>query len=226
MVPRHPWLPRRINAGPHRSGPQPGRNPCQVPPCALFEGGQLEIVESDESEDFGLDWESTNALTDFGVRERTEAWVWEGKRGAVTGRSWGGCFEVIDQLAIADRLPSVESLQGTILLLESSEEIPSAAPIRRWVRALGERGALAAVVGIMVAQPPASTREYAPPSEVRSQIRAAQCEAAITEITRYNEDAVVCVGIPFAHTRPQWILPYGGRIRMDGLGQAITAYYS
>jgi muramoyltetrapeptide carboxypeptidase LdcA involved in peptidoglycan recycling len=73
--------------------------------AALFEAGQLEIVQADESEDFGPDWECTDALTDFGVRERTESWVSEGRRRAVTGRSWGGCFEVIDQLAIADRLP-------------------------------------------------------------------------------------------------------------------------
>ena len=36
-------------------------------------------------------------------------------------------------------------------------------------------------------------------------------------IGRYNPDAVVCVGVPFGHTRPQWILPYGGDVTVDGV---------
>lgn len=194
--------------------------------AALFEGGQLQIVDPGESEDFGPDWRSAKALIDFGLRERTEPWVWAGQRRVAMGRTWGGCFEVIDQLAVANRMPPLESLQGTVLLLESSEEVPPAAVIRRWVRALGERGVLAAVDGIVVARPPVSSHEFVPPAEDRMQLRAAQCETVISEITRYNDDAVVCVGVPFGHTRPQWILPYGGTIRLDGHSQAITADYS
>jgi muramoyltetrapeptide carboxypeptidase LdcA involved in peptidoglycan recycling len=37
---------------------------------------------------------------------------------------------------------------------------------------------------------------------------------------------VICVGVPFGHTRPQWILPYGGRIRLDGRSRTVTADYS
>jgi muramoyltetrapeptide carboxypeptidase LdcA involved in peptidoglycan recycling len=43
-----------------------------------------------------------------------------------------------------------------------------------------------------------------------------------TEIARYNPDAVVCLGVPFGHTRPQWILPYGGRIQLDGARRTVT----
>ena len=44
----------------------------------------------------------------------------------------------------------------------------------------------------------------------RAAHRAAQRDVAIEVIGRYNPDAVVCVGVPFGHTRPQWIVPYGG----------------
>jgi muramoyltetrapeptide carboxypeptidase LdcA involved in peptidoglycan recycling len=37
---------------------------------------------------------------------------------------------------------------------------------------------------------------------------------------------VVCVGIPFGHTRPQWILPHGGAITVDGAARRVTADYS
>ena len=194
--------------------------------AALLEGGELEIVDPGESEDFGPDWLSARALTDFGDRERTEPWVWAGPSRVVAGRTWGGCFEVIDQLAMADRLPSLEHLEGTILLLESSEEVPPAVVVKRWARALGERGILAAVDGVVVARPPVSSHEVIPPVEERAHIRATQRDVVISEVTRYNDQAVICVGVPFGHTRPQWVLPYGGTVRLDGRTHSIAADYS
>jgi muramoyltetrapeptide carboxypeptidase LdcA involved in peptidoglycan recycling len=45
-------------------------------------------------------------------------------------------------------------------------------------------------------------------------------------IARYNPEAVVCVGIPFGHTRPQWIIPHGGTITVDGTARRVVADYS
>ncbi len=194
--------------------------------AALFTGGELEIVEPGESEDFGPDWLSPRALTEFGEREATEPWTWAGPPREVDGRTWGGCIEVVDQLAMADRLPPLKDLEGTILILESSEEVPPAVWVMRWVRSLGERGILAAVDGVIVARPPVSSHDAVPPPEERRRLRAAQRDAVISEVARYNKEAVVCVGVPFGHTRPQWIVPYGGRIRLDGRAQTITANYN
>ncbi|MGN7250398.1 S66 family peptidase [Arthrobacter sp. SAFR-014] len=194
--------------------------------AALFEDAHVNIFDPGASEDFGPDWRSLSALTDFGSRERTEPWLWAGPRRIAEGGTWGGCFEVIDQLALANRLPPLECLQGKILLLEASEEIPPAVQIRRWVRALGERGVLAAVDGILVARPPASNYGVVPPPHDRAQLRTSHYEAVISEVARYNDDAVVCLGVPFGHTRPQWILPYGGNIRLDGFTQVVTADYT
>lgn len=44
-------------------------------------------------------------------------------------------------------------------------------------------------------------------------------------IGRYNPEAVVCVGIPFGHTRPQWILSQGGAITVDGMERRTFADY-
>ena len=44
-------------------------------------------------------------------------------------------------------------------------------------------------------------------------------------VARYNPDAVVCVGVPFGHTRPQWIVPYGGTMRLDGVERRVFASY-
>ena len=45
-------------------------------------------------------------------------------------------------------------------------------------------------------------------------------------ISRYNPEAIVCVGIPFGHTRPQWIVPHGGAITVDGAAHQVTGDYS
>jgi muramoyltetrapeptide carboxypeptidase LdcA involved in peptidoglycan recycling len=37
-------------------------------------------------------------------------------------------------------------------------------------------------------------------------------------------DAVV-VGPPFGHTRPQWIVPYGGLMTIDGVARRVLADY-
>jgi muramoyltetrapeptide carboxypeptidase LdcA involved in peptidoglycan recycling len=44
-------------------------------------------------------------------------------------------------------------------------------------------------------------------------------------VGRYNPAAVVCVGVPFGHTRPQWIVPYGGRVTLDGGSRRVWADY-
>ncbi|MGO1346475.1 MAG: S66 family peptidase, partial [Bifidobacterium psychraerophilum] len=132
--------------------------------AALLEGGSIELTQTSESEDFGVPWEDPRALTSFGNREATEAWEWAGPRKAVTARTWGGCIEVIDEIAMAGRMPPLADLVGVILLLESSEELPSALAVKRWLRSLGERGLLQAAAGVLVARPPVSELSAPVPS--------------------------------------------------------------
>ncbi len=194
--------------------------------AALLDGGRLELTEPGESEDFGRPWDDPRALDEFGDREPTDSWVWAGPETRVTGITWGGCLEVIDQIAVADRMPAVADLDGTVLLLETSEETPSAAEVGRWVRALGERGVLGAVAGVLVARPPVSALgSPSPRAAERSRLRAEQRDTILEQITRYNSDAVVCVGVPFGHTRPQWIVPHGGEITLDGAQRTVVADY-
>ncbi|QOD04317.1 S66 peptidase family protein [Pseudarthrobacter sp. BIM B-2242] len=209
-------------------GPGPGIDEVHLTSlrAALMTGGELTITDPGEAEDYGKDWHDPQALVEFGEREPTEPWAWAGPARLVSGRTWGGCLEVIDQLALADRLPPVEDLHGSILLLETSELIPPADWVKRWVRALGERGILNAVHGVLVARAPTSNFEHQPEPDERTRLRDAQRDAVIEEVTLYNPEAVICVGVPFGHTRPQWILPYGGQITMNGSTRTITASYS
>lgn len=210
-------------------GPGPGVDEVHAASlrAALLTGERLEITDPGESQDLGLDWGDPRALTEGGPREPTEPWTWHGPRRLVTGPTWGGCLEVLQWILTAGRFsadPGV--LDGGVLLVETSEELPSAVEVGRILRSMGERGLLAAVDAVLVARPPVSSFEVRPGVEDRARLRAAQREAAVEMIARYNPDAVVCVGIPFGHTRPQWILPHGGVMTVDGEQQRVWGDYS
>lgn len=113
-----------------------------------------------------------------------------------------------------------------MLIIETSEELLPARNVGWIVRALGERGILAAVGAVLVARPPVSDFTRRPPADERARLRAEQRDVVVEVIARYNPDAVVCVGVPFGHTRPQWILPHGGPITVNGAARRVLADFS
>lgn len=195
--------------------------------AALLTGEILEITDPGESEDVGIDWADPRALESFGERESTEPWGWYGPARSVTGRTWGGCLEAIEWILTAGRFPfEPQVLDGGVLIIETSEELLPARNVGWIVRSLGERGLLGAVDAVLVARPPVSDFTHRPSDQERARLRAEQRDTVVEVVSRYNPRAVVCVGIPFGHTRPQWILPHGGSITVDGTEHRIFADYS
>ncbi|MDT0263682.1 LD-carboxypeptidase [Jatrophihabitans sp. DSM 44399] len=88
-------------------GPGPHVDPIHAASlrAALITGQSLELFEPGESEDVGVPWDDPRALTSFGERDSTEPWLWSGPQRSVTGRSWGGCVEVIEWMLTAGRFP-------------------------------------------------------------------------------------------------------------------------
>lgn len=210
-------------------GPGPAVDACHAASlrAALLTGERLEIIEPGESEDIGKPWNDPAALTQYGTREPTEPWTWAGPERSVTGRTWGGCAEVIQWILTAGRFPADPSvLDGGVLLLETSEELIPEREFGWIMRSLGERGVLAAVDAIIVARPPGEEIHAERTSAERRAHRARQRDTAIEMAHRYNPDAVVCVGPPFGHTRPQWIVPYGGTMTIDSTSRKVWAQYS
>lgn len=209
-------------------GPGPGVDTCHAASlrAALISGGRMEITDPGESEDMGKRWDDPAALTHYGDREATERWAWYGPERAVTGRTWGGCIEVIQWMLTAGRFPSDPSiLDGAVLLLETSEDIIPATEFGWILRSLGERGLLSAVAAVVVARPPAQNFDMPRSPEERKAHRVEQRDTAIQITQRYNPDAVLCIGPPFGHTRPQWIVPYGGTMTIDGRLRKVWADY-
>jgi muramoyltetrapeptide carboxypeptidase LdcA involved in peptidoglycan recycling len=194
--------------------------------AALLEGGRLEITEPGEAEDHGLAWDSPAALRTYGEREPTEPWTWAGPARSVTGPTWGGCIEVLQWVLTAGRFPADPAvLDGGVLLLETSEDLVPASEVGYITRSLGERGLLAAVDAVVVARATAATREQPGTPESRAAHRAEQRDVVVDTVARYHPDAVVVVGVPFGHTRPQWVLPHGGTMTVDGAAQRVWADY-
>jgi LD-carboxypeptidase C-terminal domain len=161
--------------------------------AALLTGETLELTDPGESEDIGIDWGDPRALTSFGDREPTEPWSWHGPARSVTGRTWGGCLEVIDWILAAGRFPFQPAvLDGAVTILETSEELLPARHIGWIVRSFGERGILPAVDAVLVARPPVSDFTRRPAAEERARLRAAQRDVIVGLVSRYNPDAVVC----------------------------------
>ena len=71
------------------------------------------------------------------------------------GRSWGGNLEILSWLLMADReIPADLSVyDGGVLVLETSEEMPSAQEVFRMLRNMGERGLLRRFPALLMGRP-------------------------------------------------------------------------
>ncbi|MGH9248735.1 MAG: LD-carboxypeptidase, partial [Acidimicrobiales bacterium] len=119
----------------------------------------------------------------------------------------------------------VDDYAGCVLLLETSEEMPSATAVFRMLRDAGERGLLAQFPAVLVGTAKASSLDRRTTPEERDRYRADQREAVLRALDRYNPSAMVVLNVDLGHTDPQWVLPYGGTITVDGPKRQITAHY-
>lgn len=194
--------------------------------AALFGSEDLVLETGEDSEDFGFDWSDAAALTADPPREPALPLEFVGGEVPVTGPTWGGCMEVLDQLALAGRLPDAHELDGAILIFETSEILPPADFVGRWIRAMGERGYLDAAAGLMFARPVVADRDAPVPAAVLAARREAYTEYVLSNIAPYRTDLPVCLNLPFGHTKPQVVIPYGGLVTLDPASGTVTAHFS
>ncbi|MDE3094304.1 MAG: LD-carboxypeptidase, partial [Acidobacteriota bacterium] len=57
------------------------------------------------------------------------------------------------------------------------------------------------------------------------EFRAEQEQAVLRALDTYNPTAIVVYGPDFGHTDPQWVLPYGGQMTIDGPARRISVTY-
>ncbi|GIE35538.1 LD-carboxypeptidase [Actinoplanes italicus] len=194
--------------------------------AALFGGGELEIEPVADFCEEEMNWEDPRALVESPPSVPSPGRFWHRPDRVVTGSTWGGCLEILHSNLAAGRwIHPAERYAGSVLLLETSEEMPSGEQVFRMLRDFGERGLLRQFPAVLVATAKASVFFNPRPVEQRDTYREEQRAAVLRAFETYHPEAMVVFGVDFGHTSPQWVLPYGGPITVDGLNRRITARY-
>jgi len=193
---------------------------------ALFEETIGEVTPSSEWTDVDLDWADKSLLTTQRPMEPNPGWVWHNAEGKhITGRLWGGCMEILQWHLLANAyLPTSDQLKGTILYLETSEELPSADMVYQFMTGMGIRGMLQNFSAILVGRPKARFKDTSPP-EGREAFIQNQQKAIINSLKEYAPDMPVVFGLDFGHTDPQMLVPNGGLVEIDGEHKKIIFGY-
>lgn len=189
---------------------------------ALFEKSIGRVLASTHWTDVDLDWSNESLLVQERPMEENPGWVWhnfEGKQ--VQGRLWGGCLEILDWHLLANKyLPSADALKGTVLYMETSEELSSADTVYRFMTGMALRGMLKNFSAILVGRPKTQYMEIVPP-EGRTLFIQNQQQAITRVVVEYAPDLPVVFGLDFGHTDPQMLVPNGGIVEIDGTNRNI-----
>ena len=192
---------------------------------ALFSDGEIELEASRDYNDIDLDWGNTENLNIHRQYEPNIGWAWDGKVSA-KGVTWGGCVESLDELlrhGVA--IPTLDQFENIILLTETSEEIPTAAYVCRVFRALGERGILKRIKGLLVGRPKAWEFSKQNSFEQKTEYRKQQREMILEVVRKYNSTIPIVQNLDFGHTDPQIPMPYGSKVRIETGSRKIFANF-
>jgi muramoyltetrapeptide carboxypeptidase LdcA involved in peptidoglycan recycling len=188
---------------------------------ALFEKGEFAIEESKVFNDIGLNWDEPENLNKERSYEYNEGWIWNGEQNG-EGITWGGCLESIDEmLRHGVKIPTLNDFENIILLTETSEEIPTSEYVFRVYRALGERGILSKVKGILVGRPKAWEFNKQFNTEKKKKVKENQRKVILETVRQYNPNVPIIQNIDFGHSDPQVPIPYGSITKIDSKNKKI-----
>lgn len=195
--------------------------------AALFTSGDYELKPAEHWNDINRDW-ADPATFDSEPKTRPAAgWTWVNADRVVEGRSWGGCLEIVGWLLMADReiARDLSEYDGGVLLLETSEEMPSGNEVFWTLRNMGERGLLQRFSALLLGR--AKTWSFERPNSPEEATRYAteQREAVLRAMRIYAPNTPIVFDVDFGHTDPQLVIPYGGIVRVDGPARRITVTY-
>ncbi|MFC9679757.1 S66 peptidase family protein [Streptomyces sp. NPDC056948] len=195
--------------------------------AALFTSGPYELKPAERWRDVDRDW-ADPATFDAEPETRPGAgWTWVYADRVVEGRSWGGCLEIVGRLLMADREISrdLSEYDGGVLLLETSEDMPSATEVFSTLRNMGERGLLQRFPALLMGRPKTWFFERPNTPEEAARYASDQREAVLRAMRAYAPDTTIVFDVDFGHTDPQLVIPYGGTVRVDGPDRRITVTY-
>jgi len=192
---------------------------------ALFDESEFELTASETYNDQSLSWEDTSLLETRRTHWPNDGFVWNGEN-STEGLLWGGCVESVDEmLRHGVPIPTLEQFKDIVLMLETSEEMPSAGYVYRVMRALGERGILEKVQGVLIGRAKAWEFDKQNTSEEKDIYRKAQQETILKAVRQYNTKIPIVQNMNFGHTDPQIPMPYGNKVRLESDNKRIFASF-
>ena len=193
---------------------------------ALFDHDLVEVRPVDRFTDLQCRWEDLSTLVDPLPTTPEPGWHWHNATSVVRAPTWGGNLEIVHWNLAANRwiLPN-DAYTGCVLLLETSEEMPSADAVFEMLRNLGERGLLAQFPAVVFAKAKAWHTHAPLDDAARADFRADQESAVLRALSTYNPEAMFVYGPDFGHTDPQYVLPYGGEMTIDGPARRVLVRY-
>jgi len=195
--------------------------------AALFTPGWFDLTAPLAFSDEARDWADPTALDDEPPsRPALGGWTWHRPDSVIQAPTWGGNLEIVGWLLMADReVPTPDEIEGHVLILETSEEMPGADEVFRTMRNMGERGLLGRFSALLMGRAKAWERTNQTTMEERAAYADGQRAAVMKSMAAYNPDATIVFDVDFGHTDPQLIIPYGGLARIDGPSRTISVQY-
>ena len=192
---------------------------------ALFTTGEVEISAAASYTDEDLPWDDPTNVQRARPLAANEGWHWDGTADA-TGRLWGGCVEsLVGQVAADKYLPSATALRGSILYLETSENMPPAWVLDYLLTGFGERGWLQHFQAVLVARPKAWNFDQQLTKAQKADYCQQQRAAVVQAVRTYNPQIPIIQNLDFGHTDPQLVLPSGQMARVLGKEQRLFMTY-
>jgi muramoyltetrapeptide carboxypeptidase LdcA involved in peptidoglycan recycling len=183
----------------------------------LFGNQTIKVKASQKWTDVDFEWSDRPLLSKEKPVEINPGLVWHNAKGKkVTGRLWGGCWEILNWHFLADTyLPPEEELKGAVLFMETSEELPAADNIYRMLTGIGIRGLLGRFSAILLGRPKTQHGGRIP-QEGREKYLVEQRRAIIAALEEYAPQVPAVFGLDFGHTDPQILVPSGGMADING----------
>ena len=159
-----------------------------------------------------LDWADPSSQQRGRRLEPATGWRWHGGE-AAEGESVVACLEVFDWLRGTQWWPS---LDGAVLMLETSEEAPPPGYLTRFLRILAVTGELHQLAALVLGRPGGR--------DLSADDRLAYDDAVLQVIRREQalHSLPIVTGVDFGHTDPIWTVPQGTRTRLDPDAKTIT----
>jgi muramoyltetrapeptide carboxypeptidase LdcA involved in peptidoglycan recycling len=195
--------------------------------AALFTSGSYELRPAERWGDVNGDWADPATFAAQPEMRPGTGWTWVNADRVVEGRSWGGCLEIVAWLLMANReiAPDPAQYDGGVLILETSEDMPSATEVFHVLRSMGERGLLNRFSALLTARAKTWSFEHPNSPEEAGRYAAEQRDAVLRAMRVYAPNTPIVFDVDFGHTDPQLVLSYGGLIRVDGPTRRITVTY-